>query len=70
MKASVGSEGLIFLPYLNGERTPYPDPNARGTFFGLTLRHGWAEMVRSVMEGITFSLRDTVEILREFDIDI
>lgn len=69
-KVSIGSEGLIFLPYLNGERTPYPDPDARGVFYGLSLRHGWPEMVRSVMEGITFSLRDTVEILREFDIDV
>lgn len=64
-KAEIGSKGLYFLPYLNGERTPHTDDNARGVFFGLSLAHGWNEMVRSVMEGITFSLRDSLEILRE-----
>ena len=63
--AKPGSEGLLFLPYLIGERTPYPDPDARGVFFGISLRHGWNETVRSVMEGVTFSLRDSLEILRE-----
>jgi len=69
-EAKPGCEGLIFLPYLIGERTPYPDPYARGVFFGLSLRHGWHEMVRSVMEGVTFSLRDSLEILREFGVDV
>ena len=59
-----GAEGLFFLPYLNGERSPYPDPNARGVFFGLSLRHGWPHMVRSVIEGILFSLRDILEAMR------
>jgi len=70
LEAKPGCEGLIFLPYLIGERTPYPDPDARGVFFGLTLRHGWHDMVRSVMEGVTFSLRDSLEILREFGVEI
>lgn len=70
MLAKPGCEGLIFLPYLIGERTPYPDADARGVFFGLSHRHGWNEMVRSVMEGITFSLRDSLEILREFGVDV
>lgn len=64
------SEGLLFLPYLNGERTPYPDENARGVFFGLSYRHGLGEICRSVMEGVTYSLRDTIEILREFDVQV
>jgi len=61
-EAEIGSEGLVFLPYLNGERTPYPDPYAKGTFMGLSLRHGMNEITRSVMEGVTFSLRDTIEL--------
>ena len=69
-KAEPGSEGLIFLPYMNGERTPHPDPNARGVFFGLSPRHGNAELIRSVMEGVAYSLCDTVEILREMNVPI
>lgn len=67
--ASPGSNGLCFLPYLNGERTPLEDPNASGVFFGITYRHGREELCRSVMEGVAFSLRDTIEILREYGID-
>lgn len=63
-----GAEGLIFLPYLSGERTPHPDPHARGVFFGLTLRHGLGHMARAVMEGVTFGLRDTLEIMRQLGI--
>lgn len=69
-QAEPASEGLIFLPYLNGERTPYPDENARGVFIGLSYRHGLAEISRSVMEGVTYSLRDTIEILREYNVDV
>lgn len=64
-KAKIGCEGLVFLPYLNGERTPYPDPYAKGVFFGLSLRHTLSDITRSVMEGVTFSLRDTIELLRD-----
>lgn len=60
---SPGAEGLIFLPYLSGERTPHPDPHARGVFFGLTLRHTRAHMTRAVLEGITFGLRDSLELM-------
>ena len=69
-KAQVGSEGLVFLPYLNGERTPYPDPYAKGVFFGLSYRHGLNELTRSVMEGVTFSLRDTIELLRNANVSV
>ncbi|HEX6033950.1 MAG TPA: xylulokinase [Anaerolineales bacterium] len=69
-QAQPSSEGLVFLPYLNGERTPYPDENARGVFFGLSYRHGLPEICRAVMEGVTYSLRDTIEILREFNVEI
>lgn len=65
-----GAEGLIYLPYLNGERTPHPDPNARGVFFGMSIRHDKGDMVRSVMEGVAYSLRDTIEILREKGIEV
>lgn len=58
-----GCEGLIFLPYLTGERTPYPDPMARGAFFGITLRHQKAHFVRAVMEGVAYGLRDSFTIL-------
>lgn len=67
--APAGCEGLIFLPYLTGERCPYPDPYARGVFFGLTLRHTKAHMVRSVMEGVAYGLRDSLEIFREMGVN-
>ena len=65
-----GSEGLVFLPYLSGERTPHLDPKARGAFFGLTARHGVAHMTRAVMEGVIFSLRDSLEIMRELGVPV
>jgi xylulokinase len=63
--APPGSEGLVFLPYLTGERTPHPDPNARGAFVGLTLRHTKAHLTRAVLEGVAFGLRDSLELLQE-----
>jgi xylulokinase len=65
-----GAEGLIFLPYLSGERTPHLDPRARGAFFGLTARHGVPHMTRAVMEGVAFSLRDSLEIMRRLDVPV
>jgi xylulokinase len=59
-----GAEGLLFLPYLTGERTPYPDPLARGAFVGLTVRHGFAHLTRAVLEGVAFGLRDSLELIR------
>src|SRR5439155_7768469 len=59
-----GAEGLIWLPYLQGERTPHLDPFARGALVGLTARHDRAHLVRAVLEGVVFSLRDGVEIMR------
>jgi xylulokinase len=53
-----GSDGLLFLPYLTGERTPHPDPLARGAFVGLTVRHTRAHMARAVLEGVAFGLKD------------
>jgi xylulokinase len=61
--APAGSDGLLFLPYLTGERTPHADPNARGVFFGLSLRHFKAHMARAVLEGVTFSLRECLDLL-------
>jgi xylulokinase len=59
-----GCEGLIFLPYLSGERSPHADPDARGVFFGLTLRHGKPHMTRAVLEGVAFGLCDSVNLMR------
>jgi xylulokinase len=59
-----GAEGLLFLPYLAGERTPHVDPDARGAFAGLSLRHDRGALVRAVMEGVAYGLRDSLEILR------
>jgi xylulokinase len=59
-----GAEGLVFAPYLSGERTPHLDPDARGGFLGLELRHGRAHMTRAILEGVAFSLRDGLEIMR------
>ena len=65
-----GAEGLIFLPYLSGERTPHLDPEARGAFVGLTTRHGLPHMTRAVMEGVGFSLRDSLEIMRGLEVRV
>jgi len=62
-EAPPGAEGLIFLPYLTGERSPHLDPLARGAFFGLTSRHRAAHLTRAVMEGVAFSLRDCLSIM-------
>jgi xylulokinase len=63
-----GSEGLVFLPYLTGERTPHLDPAARGAFVGLTARHTRGHMTRALMEGVLFSLRDGLEIMRSLGV--
>jgi xylulokinase len=63
-----GSEGLVFLPYLTGERTPHLDPLARGAFFGLTARHRRGHMTRALMEGVLFSLRDGIEVMRDLGV--
>ena len=68
--AEPGCEGLICLPYLTGERTPYPDPNARGVFFGITLRHDKTHFARSVYEGVAYGLRDTFEIFNEMNVPV
>jgi len=60
-----GCEGLLFLPYLTGERTPHPDPLARGAFAGLTIRHNQAHLVRAVLEGVAFGLRDSFELMKQ-----
>lgn len=66
-EAPPGSDGLLFLPYLTGERTPYSDPLARGAWVGLTLRHRRAHLIRALLEGVAFGLRDTVALLRAAD---
>ncbi|CAN5843805.1 xylulokinase [soil metagenome] len=63
--ARPGAEGLFFLPYLTGERTPHFDADAKGGWIGLTVRHGRAHMIRAVLEGATFAMRDSLELIRE-----
>ncbi len=65
-----GSDGLLFLPYLTGERTPHPDPHARGAFVGLTVRHTRAHLVRSVLEGVAFGLRDALDLTRSAGVEV
>ena len=66
----IGAERLLYLPYLNGERTPHLDPDARGVFFGLSAMHTRQHMLRAVMEGVTYSQRDSVEVLRGMGVNI
>lgn len=68
--APIGCEGLTFLPYLTGERTPHKDPYARGAFVGLTLRHKRAHMARAVFEGVCYAMRDCIEVFRENNVPI
>src|SRR5262249_15242892 len=63
-----GTDGLLFLPYLAGERTPHADPDARGAFTGLELRHDRAALARAVLERVAFRLRDSLELLRELGV--
>lgn len=65
-----GSNDLIFLPYLNGERTPHMDCNATGMFFGLRLQHNQSDIIKSVMEGVVYSLKDSLDIFSEFKLPI
>jgi xylulokinase len=64
-----GVEGLLFLPYLAGERTPHADPDARGAFVGLELRHDRGALVRAVLEGVAFGLRDSLDLLRALGVE-
>ena len=68
--AAPGCDGLLFLPYLTGERCPHPDPDARGGWIGLTARHTRADLIRSIMEGVTFGMNDALSIIREMGVDV
>jgi xylulokinase len=68
-RAPAGCEGLVFLPYLTGNRVPHADPTARGVFFGLTLRHGRDHLIRSILEGVAFALNDSLQIMRELGLE-
>jgi len=68
-RVPAGSDGLIFLPYLSGERTPYADPYARGVFFGISYLHGPDHFVRSIMEGVAFSQLDCLSLMRGLNIN-
>lgn len=68
--APAGCEGLFFLPYLTGERTPHADPNARASWIGLSLRHGKSHLARAVVEGAAYAMRDTLEIIKSMGIPV
>ncbi|MGH9452262.1 MAG: xylulokinase [Terriglobia bacterium] len=70
LNAPPGCDGLLFLPYLMGERTPHLDAEARGMWFGLTAAHTRGHMIRSILEGVAFSLRDSLEIFRQLKIPV
>ncbi len=63
-----GAEGLLFAPYLQGERTPHADPDVRGAFTGLSLRHDRGALARAVLEGVAYGLRDSLELLRSLGV--
>ena len=65
-----GSDGLLYLPYLMGERSPHPNPNCRGVFFGLSAIHTRAHLIRAVMEGVAYSQLECVDVFRELNCDI
>jgi len=69
-KAPVGSEGAFWVPYLMGERTPHLDPNARAALIGLTASHSRAHVIRAIMEGVAYSLKDTFTIFEEMKIPV
>ena len=69
-EAPPGCEGLFFLPYITGERTPHADPDARGAWIGLSTRHGRNELVRAVMEGATYAMKDSFEIIKDLGVPI
>ena len=69
-KIPPGSEGLIFLPYLSGERTPHADPDARACFIGLTLAHTRGHMVRSILEGVSYAMRDSLAIIQSLGVPV
>lgn len=69
-QVQAGSDGLIFLPYLYGERTPHADADARGVFFGISGKHKRGHFIRSVMEGVSFGLRDSLELIKDRGVEI
>ena len=69
-KAPAGSDGLLWAPYLMGERTPHLDPTARGMLVGLTASHTRAHVIRAILEGVAFSLRDTFTIFQEIEVPV
>lgn len=68
-KVEPGCEGLMYLPYLMGERSPHNDPNAKGVFFGISAKHTKYDMLRAVMEGVSYSLNDCMKVVKEMGID-
>jgi xylulokinase len=69
-KAPAGSDGLLWAPYLMGERTPHLDPNARGALIGLTASHGRSHVIRSILEGVVYSLKDTFTLFEEMNVPV
>jgi xylulokinase len=67
-RVAPGADGLLFLPYLAGERTPHMDPHARGAWLGLTLAHGRPHLLRALLEGVAFALKDSIELMRALEV--
>jgi len=67
---SAGADGLLFLPYLTGERSPHPDPLARGAFVGLTVRHERRHLTRAVLEGVAFGLKDGLDLMTDAGVPV
>jgi xylulokinase len=65
-----GSDGLLFAPYLSGERTPHLNPRAKASFIGLSLNHTRAHMIRAIMEGVAYSLNDSLQVFRDLDVRV
>ena len=70
MEIPIGARRLVYLPYLMGERSPHPDPNCRGVFFGLSAIHGRPELIRAVLEGVAYSQRECVDVFKEMGVVI
>jgi xylulokinase len=69
-KAEPGCQGLLFLPYLTGERTPHADPNARAGWIGITAYHSKSHLIRSLLEGVTYGMRDSLEIIKGMGVPV
>ncbi|MDD3169449.1 MAG: FGGY-family carbohydrate kinase, partial [Eubacteriales bacterium] len=69
-EVQIGADNLIYLPYLMGERSPHPDPDCRGVFFGLSAIHERKHLIRAVLEGVVYSQLECIDVFREMGVNI